>query len=104
MKSLRALFFCLSLNYSFYLLKINMNMNYKLKILVLALLMISCKTELKKTETTRLVSERQLTGYSMNNSSIRAIELIDSKQVAFAGSKGDVGILSENDSVVFKQN
>ncbi len=78
-------------------------MNPLLRILVLSVVVISCKTEVKHAESSNPALEKSLNGYTMNNSSIRAIEIIDDEHVAFAGSKGEVGILSENDSLKFLQ-
>ena len=79
-------------------------MNQPLKVFILALLFAACKNEVKQPETPEPVQQKTLTGYSTNHSSMRAIEIIDVNHVAFAGSRGDVGVISEQDSIVFKQS
>ena len=64
---------------------------------------ISCKSEIKQKDTSESTAEKSLKGYSMNDSSIRAIEIITNETVAFAGSNGEIGILSEKDSITFLQ-
>lgn len=75
-------------------------MNRLITSFLLILLFISCKSEIKK-ESAEIPEEKSLEGYAMNESSIRAIELIDPQTVAFAGSNGEIGVLSENDSITF---
>ncbi|MDB4171206.1 oxidoreductase, partial [Polaribacter sp.] len=55
-----------------------------------AIILISCQTPYQP----RFIESVVIKSYNIENTSIRAIQVIDSSSVAFAGSTGVIGIFS----------
>ncbi|CAM1348487.1 beta propeller repeat protein [Tenacibaculum crassostreae] len=56
---------------------------------LISFLIISCKTE--KKHTPRTINNVNITEFKLDSTSIRAIHVIDSNTVYYAGSRGDIG-------------
>lgn len=56
---------------------------------LISFLIISCKTE--KKHTPRIINNVNITEFKLDSTSIRAIHVIDSNTVYYAGSRGDIG-------------
>lgn len=61
-------------------------------IILIFLLLISCKQEYQP----RNFKEITITSFKIDSSSIRAIQVVDSESVFYAGSNGDVGFTTDN--------